>query len=115
MKNFNPENYQIHITTSIHSNSGKPIFVARVSEIKEIYVEEKTVKKAYDQAIEEIKVYKEHYEENGLDFPPPLIEQNFSGELRVRLGKDLHKQIAIEAARNGCSLNQFIKNKLKAS
>ena len=80
-----------------------------MTELKNIYVEESTVKKAYDQALEEIRIFKEHYEEKGLEFPKPLIEQKLSGELRVRLGKELHKKIAVEAAREGLSLNRYIK------
>jgi len=115
MSDFKPQEYQIHITSALHSSTQKPIFIARVTEIKEIYVEEKTVKKAYDQAIEEIKIYQAHYHEHNLDFPRPLTAQDYSGDLRVRLGKDLHRDVAVEASRQGVSLNQFIKNKLKAS
>jgi len=112
MSAFKPEDYQIHVTSSVHSGTGKKIFVARVAEIKGIYVEETTVKKAYDQAIEEIKVFRDHYLEHNLSFPKPLIAQEFSGDLRVRLGSDLHRDIALKASEKGVSLNQYIKEKL---
>ena len=115
MKNFDPRNYQIQITSFFHTVVGKIIFCARVIEIKTIYVEENTVKKAYDRAIDEIKIFKKHYEEHDLDFPVPLVQQKFSGELRVRIGKDLHRQIAAKAAALGLSLNKYIKEKLQAS
>jgi hypothetical protein len=115
MKSLNPKDYQIHITSSIHSSTNKQIFIARVTEVKNIYVEESTPKKAYDQAIEEIKIFKEHYDKNNLNFPEPLIAQKFSGDLRVRLGEELHKKVAINAAQEGISLNKYIKDKLKAS
>jgi len=115
MSEINPKDYQIQITSFIHSGSGKQMFCARVTELKNIYVEEITVKKAYDQAIEEIKIFKTHYNEQGLEFPKPLVAQDFSGDLRVRLGTKLHKQIVIEAAKEGVSLNKYIISKLKSA
>lgn len=37
---------------------------------------------------------------------PP--EQPFKGSFNVRVGRDLHRQIALEAARRGVSLNSLI-------
>ena len=115
MSSFNPQDYQIQITSFFHTGSQKKMFCVRVTELKSLYVEETTVKKAYDQAIEEIKIFKEHYDEQGLDFPRPLADQEFSGDLRVRLGSDLHREIAIEAAKEGLSLNKYIISKLKSA
>lgn len=115
MSKFNPKDYQIQITSFVHSGSNKQMFCARVVELKNIYVEESTVKKAYDQALDEISIFKEHYDEQGLEFPEPLVSQEFSGDLRVRLGSELHKQIAIEATKEGLSLNKYIISKLKSA
>ena len=35
-------------------------------------------------------------------------EKTFSGEFRLRLGPDLHKQIYLQAQKNGDSLNSFV-------
>ena len=35
-------------------------------------------------------------------------EQPFKGSFNVRVGRDLHRQIALEAARRGVSLNSLI-------
>ena len=35
-------------------------------------------------------------------------EKTFSGEFRLRLGSDLHKQIYLQAKRNSESLNSFV-------
>ncbi len=115
MNDFDPKDYQIQVTSFTHSGSGKKMFCARVAELKNVYVEESTVKKAYEQALEEIKVFKEHYLREGLEFPKPISEQRFSGDLRVRLGKDLHKKVALEAAKEGVSLNKYIIEKLKSA
>ncbi|MHB8149710.1 MAG: type II toxin-antitoxin system HicB family antitoxin [Desulfobulbia bacterium] len=42
---------------------------------------------------------------------PP--EQPFKGSFNVRVGRDLHRQIALEAARRGVSLNSLIVAALK--
>lgn len=115
MTGFDPKDYQIQIVSFIHSATGKQMFRARVTEIRNIYVEETTVKKAYDQALEEIRIFKEHYDKQNLEFPKPLVAQDFSGDLRVRLGSELHKQIAMEAVKEGVSLNKYIISKLKSA
>lgn len=112
---YDPQDYQIHITTFVHSNTGKKMFCGRVSEIKNIYVEESTIKKAYEQTLAEIKIFQDHYKKQKLDFPEPFSKQSFSGDLRVRLGKELHKKIAIEAAKEGMSLNKYIISKLRSA
>jgi len=35
-------------------------------------------------------------------------EKTFSGEFRLRLGSELHKQIYLQAKKNGDSLNSFV-------
>ncbi|MBK7673455.1 MAG: type II toxin-antitoxin system HicB family antitoxin [Candidatus Accumulibacter sp.] len=40
-------------------------------------------------------------------------EQPFKGSFNVRVGRDLHRQIAIEAARRGVSLNSLIVTALE--
>jgi len=41
----------------------------------------------------------------GKNIPP---EQPFKGSFNVRVGRDLHRQIALEAARRGVSLNNLV-------
>ncbi|KAB1502729.1 toxin-antitoxin system HicB family antitoxin [Corynebacterium sp. 320] len=50
----------------------------------------------------------------GADVPQPLSTRTYSGRLQVRLGEDLHRALAYEAAENGISLNQLILKKLAA-
>lgn len=40
-------------------------------------------------------------------------EQPFKGSFNVRVGRDLHRQIALEAARRGVSLNSLIVSVLE--
>ncbi|MHC4597666.1 MAG: type II toxin-antitoxin system HicB family antitoxin [Planctomycetota bacterium] len=72
---------------------------------------------------DEAKVYKELcrnveewiriYEEDGEPLPPETAGKEYSGKLVIRLGKELHKQLAIDALRDGKSLNAYLVRLLK--
>ena len=49
---------------------------------------------------------------NGFSVPQPLRSENFSGKFVVRLPKTLHAKLALEAAHEGVSLNQYALYKL---
>ncbi len=72
MTKFNPKDFQIHITSFLHTGTGKEMFRARVTELKNIYLEEITAEKAYKTALKEIKILKDHYDKQGLIFPLPF-------------------------------------------
>ena len=44
--------------------------------------------------------------------PVPLSEKHYSGEFRVRIPPELHRQLAIQAAEQGVSLNRPASAKL---
>lgn len=48
----------------------------------------------------------------GESIPPPLSHRPFSGKLNLRMPTALHRQLALEAAQQGVSLNQWINCKL---
>ena len=45
--------------------------------------------------------------------PPPLSRRIYTGKVSLRLPVDLHRQLELEAAHQGLSLNQLITLKLK--
>lgn len=51
----------------------------------------------------------------GEEVPEPLAVRHYSGKFQLRLGEDLHRRLAIEAAENHSSLNQHVVRKLAAS
>ena len=56
------------------------------------------------QAVEEwIKIY----QEDGEPLPAATAGREYSGKFVVRVGKDLHKALAVDALRYGESLNSF--------
>ena len=51
-------------------------------------------------------------EANGELIPKPLSEKHYSGEFRVRIPPELHRQLALMAAEQGVSLNRLASAKL---
>jgi predicted RNase H-like HicB family nuclease len=45
--------------------------------------------------------------ENGFPVPEPIDESHYSGKFVLRLPKTLHARLAMEAAKEGVSLNQY--------
>ncbi|MEV4540637.1 type II toxin-antitoxin system HicB family antitoxin [Micromonospora echinaurantiaca] len=54
-------------------------------------------------------------EEQGEQVPQPFAERSYSGKFNLRIGESLHRELAIQAAEDGMSLNQYILRKLKAA
>ena len=52
--------------------------------------------------------------ETGEDIPTPLSTKKFSGKFMVRVSPHLHRQLTIQAAETGMSLNRFITSKLSS-
>lgn len=51
-------------------------------------------------------------EAEGVDLPQPLAERPYSGKLNLRLGPDLHRRVALEAAEAGLSINSYLVRKV---
>ena len=51
---------------------------------------------------------------SGEAVPEPLSTRQYSGKFQLRLGEDLHRRLAMEAAEQSTSLNQYVVQKLAA-
>ena len=51
---------------------------------------------------------------HGEDAPQPLAEKRYSGEFRVRIPPEVHRNLAMQAAEQGVSLNRLASAKLAA-
>ena len=49
---------------------------------------------------------------NGESIPEPIASKHFSGKFMVRIPPDIHRQLAIQAAEAGVSLNRLASAKL---
>ena len=74
---------------------------------------------------DEAKVYKELctivdewvdiYQQDELPLPESFASKSFSGKFVIRVGKELHKALAIKAAKSGESLNNLCTHLLRSS
>jgi predicted HicB family RNase H-like nuclease len=72
--------------------------------------DEANVYKELCRAVEEwIEIYQEDKE----PLPESTAGKEYSGKFVVRVGRDLHKALAIDALRHGESLNSYCVNKLR--
>ena len=45
--------------------------------------------------------------EDGIEIPEPDRLNDYSGEFKLRIPKSLHRQLALQSAREGISMNQY--------
>jgi predicted HicB family RNase H-like nuclease len=50
--------------------------------------------------------------DSGEKVPEPLASRNYSGKFMVRVPPDIHRDLAIQAAESGVSLNRLASSKL---
>lgn len=62
-----------------------------------------------------VEEWVEIHEKESIPLPKSLTEKPFSGKFVLRVGKDLHKALAIGAAKSGDSLNAYCSNLLRRS
>ncbi len=53
------------------------------------------------------------YHEDGEPLPPPTAGKEYSGKFVLRVGKELHKDLAVKALRAGESLNSYCVHLLR--
>lgn len=51
-------------------------------------------------------------EENGDPIPQPLVARAYSGVFKVRIPAEVHRQLALDAAEQGISLNRLVNARL---
>lgn len=69
-----------------------------------------------EKALKELRIawhaVKESYKSHGEPIPQSPSRKAYSGQFNVRVDKRLHRALAVEAARNGLSLNALVAQKL---
>jgi len=103
-----PYNY---IIKPIQDESGS-YFYATVLEFDGCQSTGETFNEAFGSLMEAMEGWIETKLENGFPIPAPFDSNKFSGKFVLRLPKSLHARLAIEAEREGVSLNQYTLYKL---
>ena len=87
-------------------------FHGRILELDGCQTTADTLNELYGELTEIMESYLEVKLENNLPIPIPQSVEKYSGKFIVRLPKTLHQRLAIEANREGVSLNQLVLYKL---
>jgi predicted RNase H-like HicB family nuclease len=73
-----------------------------------------TIEQALGEAKAALGLFIKTYKEDGISLPEPQTVQEYSGQFRVRISKEHHRQAVQAAAKEGISLNQFVGNAVAA-
>ena len=87
-------------------------FYGRILELDGCQTTADTLGELYENLNEMMESYLEIKLENNLPIPIPQTTEKYSGKFVVRLPKTLHQRLAIEADKEGISLNQLVLYKL---
>jgi predicted RNase H-like HicB family nuclease len=91
-----------HIT----DESGSYYF-ASVLELSGCHSDGQTFQEAYENIRETMEGWIETNIENGFPVPLPVDDAQYSGKFVLRIPKTLHARLAMEAEKEGVSLNQY--------
>lgn len=69
--------------------------------------------RVYSELCEAVDEWIACHREEGRALPPATAGKDYSGKFVVRVGKDLHRQLAIHALREGVSLNSYCARALR--
>ena len=94
------------IIKHINDDSGEYYF-ASVLELDGCMSDGKTPEEAYANIREAMEGWIETKVESGFPVPQPIDSDKYSGRFILRIPKTLHARLAMEAAKNGVSLNQY--------
>ncbi len=99
------------IVQEMNDESGH-YFYGKVLELDGCQSTSDTLSGLYESLNEAMEGYLEVKLENNLPIPVPETENNYSGKFVVRIPKSLHQKLAIQAQKEGVSLNQLALYKL---
>jgi antitoxin HicB len=97
-------NYSINLIWSDEDQG----FVATVPEFKNLSAFGATREEALNEAQSAIDAYLETLEEDGISAPQADKFSNYSGQIRLRMPRQLHRTLANAAASDGVSLNTYM-------
>lgn len=105
--------HDYNISTRRVTVDDQTLFEARIQEFPDVIEFAETPAEAYELAIDTIETLAEIHAEHGNKLPEAKVPiDDYSGRVTLRLPKDLHRSLAIEAERQDISLNQYLVSAL---
>ena len=96
-----------HIVIQHITDENCSYYYATVLEFDGCMTHGDTYSEAFENIQEAMVGWIETKIENGFPVPPPIDESQYSGKFVLRVPKSLHARLAIEAEKEGVSLNQY--------
>lgn len=69
--------------------------------------------RVYAQLCRAVEEWIAIHQQDGLPLPPATAGRDYSGKFVVRVGRDLHRELAVNALREGMSLNSYCAKVLR--
>lgn len=88
-------------------------YIGRVAEFSSLASHGGTPDAALKEIMTVVRFVLRDLKASGEDIPAPFSRRSYSGKLNVRIPPSLHRRLALGAAREGVSLNQWINSKLE--
>lgn len=107
---YKPEDYSYTVAWSEEDQT----FVGRVAEFESLAAHGDTQVLALQEITEVVEFVLQDLKESGEPIPEPFSKKKFSGKLNVRMASSLHRALALQAVKQGVSLNSLIVQKLCA-
>lgn len=106
---FDPEAYTIAIRKEQQAD-GEVLYVGRVAEFSNISAYEDSFESARALVLDAIQTLKKIADETQVEFPLPypVMSDEFSGRVTLRLPKTLHAKVSRIAAQEDVSVNQYL-------
>lgn len=103
--------YSINILWSQEDNG----FIATVPEFPSLSAFGETYEEALKEAQSALEGYITVLSEDGENLPEPNTVNNYSGQIRIRMPRELHRQLAMESGQQNMSLNSYMVSLLSMS
>ena len=100
-------NKPYHIVIRHIADESGNYYFATVREFDGCMSHGETYSEAFENIQEAMEGWIETKIENGFQVPEPIEENQYSGKFIVRIPKSLHARLAMEAEKEGVSLNQY--------
>jgi antitoxin HicB len=83
-------------------------WIAEIDDLPGCVADGKTPGEAVENSRGAMQSWMESRISSGLDIPEPSVADDYSGRILLRMPKYIHRRLAIQAQREGSSLNQYI-------
>ena len=101
-----------HYRTEVFFSEEDAGYIARLLEVPTL----SAFGERAEDAVRELQIATENWlvalAARGEEPPEPFMDRNYSGEFRLRVPKELHRALVMEAERNAVSLNAYCAQKL---